>query len=100
VSHPSFTGGDNGDVFAAVGFVAGVSITTEVGNCRLLQTVCVPIIGAGVAVAYPEPAGPWLNEEAVGLTTGLSCDGLLLESMVGVLVICHKFEPSGMRAYD
>ena len=100
MSHPSFAGGDNGDVFAAVGFVTGVSIATGVGNCRLLQTVCVPVIGVGVEVAYPEPAGPWLGEVTVGLTTGFSCDMLLLESTVGALVICHKFEPSGMRAND
>ena len=97
--HPSFTGGDNGEVYAAVGFVTGVSITIGVGNCRLLQTVCVPMMGAGVEVAYPEPAGTWLGEETVGLTDGPGCDMLLLESTVGALVICHKFEPSGMRAY-
>src|SRR5437763_9837127 len=80
----------------------GVVLTTEVGNCRLLQTVCVPMMGvmdAGVEVAYPEPAGPWLGEETVGFTDGPGCDMLLLESTVGALVICHKFEPSGMRAY-
>jgi len=100
VSHPSFIGGDNGEVYATVGFVTGVSIATEVGNCRLLQTVCAPMMGAGVEVAYPEPAGPWLGEETVGLTDGPGCDMLLFESTVGALVICHKFEPSGMRAYD
>ena len=98
--HPSFTGGDNGEVYAAVGFDTGVSITTGVGNCRLLQTVCVPMMGAGVEVAYPEPAGPWLGEETVGLTNEPGNEMLLLASTVGALVIRHEFEPSGMRAYD
>ena len=57
-------------------------------------------MGAGVEVAYPEPAELWLGEEAVGLTKGPGCDMLLLESTVGVFVFCHTFEPSGMRAYD
>ena len=103
MSHPSFTGDANDEDAAIAGFVTGVVLTTEVGNCRLLQTVCVPMMGvmcAGVEVAYPEPAGTWLGEETVGLTDGLDCDMLLLESTVGALVICHKFEPSGMRAYD
>jgi hypothetical protein len=100
VSHPSFTGDDKDEGYAAVGFVTGVSITTEVGNCRLLQTVCVPIMSAGVEVAYPEPTGPRLGEEVVGLTTGIGCVVLLLVSMLGILVICHTFDPSGMRAYD
>ena len=100
MSHPSFTGDDKDEVYAAVGFVTGVTITTEFGNCRLLQTICVPIMGAGVEVVYPEPTGPWLGEEAVGLTTGFSSVVLLLESTVGVLVIFHEFEPSVMRAYD
>jgi len=100
VSHPSFTGDDKDEGYAAVGFAMGVVMATEVGNCKLLQTVCVPVMGAGVGVAYPEAEGPWLGEEAVGLTGGLICDMLLLASMVGVLVICHKFDPLGMRAYD
>jgi hypothetical protein len=86
VSHPSFTGDDKDEVYAAVGFVTGVTIPTEFGNCRLLQTVCVPIMGAGVEVAYAEPTGPWLVEEAVGLTTGFSSVVLLLESIVGVSI--------------
>ena len=100
MSHPSFTGGDKGEGNAIAGFVKGVSIATGVGNCRLLQTVCVPEIGLGVEVAYPEPVWPWLGEGTVGLTDEPGCDMLLLESMVGVFVICHKFEPSEMRAYD
>ena len=100
MSHPSFTGDDSGEEFVAVGFVTRVAIPTGVGNCKLLQTVCKPPIGSGVVVAYPEPAGLRLGEETVGLTKGLNCDMLLLESMVGVFVISHIFEPSGMRAYD
>jgi hypothetical protein len=69
-------------------------MTTGVGNCRFLQAVCVPRMGAGVEVAYPEPAGPWLGEETVGLTNGPGCEMLLLESTVGVFVIFHTFEPS------
>ena len=57
MSHPSFTGDDNDEDAATAGFVTGVVMATEVGNCRLLQTVRVPIMGAGVGVAYPEPAG-------------------------------------------
>src|SRR5215471_17480351 len=68
VSHPSFMGCDNCEVYAAVGLVLGVSMTTGVGNCRLLQAVCVPVMGAGVEVAYPEPAELWLGEDTVGLT--------------------------------
>jgi len=90
---------DKAEVYACVGLVTGVS-TTGVGNCRLLQTICVPIMGAAVEVAYPEPAGSWLDEGTVGLTNGPGRDMLLLESTVGVFVIFHTFEPSGMRAYD
>jgi hypothetical protein len=92
-------GGDNCEVYATVGLVAGVSMTTGVGNCRLLQTVCVPVMGAGVEVAFPETAGLWLGEDTVGLTNGPGSAMLLLASMVGVLVICHELEPSGKRAY-
>jgi len=100
VSHPSFTGDDNGERFTIVGFVTVFAIPTGVGNCKLLQTACVPLMGAGVGVAYPEPARPWLGEETVGLTIGPGCEMLLLESTVGVFVICHTCEPSGMRAYE
>jgi hypothetical protein len=86
VSHPSFTDDDKDEGYAAVGFATGVVMATEVGNCRLLQTVRVPIMGAGVGVAYPEPVGPWLGEEAVGLTGWLICGVLLLASMVGVSI--------------
>ena len=57
-------------------------------------------MGPGVEVAYPEPAGPWLGEETVGLTGGPDCDILLLASMVGEFVTIHEFELSGIRAYD
>jgi hypothetical protein len=100
VSHPSFTGDDKDEVYATVGLVVGVPICSGVGNCRLLQTVWVPVISVGVEVAYPEPAGPWLGKGTVGLTSGPGCEMLLLESMLGVFVICHTFEPSGMRAYE
>ena len=74
VSHPSLVGGDNCEVYATVGLVAGGFMTTGVGNCRLLQAVCVPVMGAGVEVAYPEPAGIWLGEDTVGLTNGPGSD--------------------------
>ena len=102
VSPPSFTVDDNAEGYVSVGLVTGVCTTTEVGNCRPLQTICVPIMGAGVEVAYPEPVEPWLDEDegTVGLTNGPGCVMLSLESTVGVFVIFHTFEPSGMRAYD
>lgn len=92
--------GVDDEVYATVGLVMGVCIDAGVGNCKLLQTVGVPKMGAGVDVAYPELVGPWLDEETVGLINGLGCEIVLLASMVGVFVICQELEPSGMRAYD
>lgn len=101
----SLLGVDDDEVYATVGLVMGVCIDAGVGNCKLLQTVGVPKMGAGVDVAYPELVGPWLDEETVGLINGLGCEIVLCEivllaSMVGVFVICQELEPSGMRAYD
>ncbi len=96
----SLLGVDDDEVYATVGLVMGVCIDAGVGNCKLLQTVGVPKMGAGVDVAYPELVGPWLDEETVGLINGLGCEIVLLASMVGVFVICQELEPSGMRASD
>ena len=96
VSRPSFTGVGDVDTVVTIGFVTEAVVTTGVGNCRLLQAVCVPLIGAVVGVAFPKPPDPWLDEEAVGLT----CDAILLESMVGVFVIRQLLDPLGIRAND
>lgn len=100
MSRPSFIEVSDDDGDATVELVMGDAITGGVGKCKLLQTICLPEIGAGVDVGFPEPAEPWFGDETVGLTNESGCDVELLVSIVGVFVNCHEFEPSGMRAYD
>ena len=48
----------------------------------------------------PELEAIWFGNEVVIVVTGVGVKILLLESMVGVVVTCHEFEPSGTRAND
>ena len=98
MSQSLLTGVDNEGVFVTVDLVTGVSMDTGVGNCRLLQTICLFTMSVGVDEAPLLPVGPWLDEETVGLSAGPGREMLLLASIVGVLVTCHELEPSGMRA--
>ena len=70
MSQSLLTGVDNDGVYVPVDLVIGVSMDTGVGNCRLLQVVCVSKIGAGVDEAPLVPMGPWLDEETVGFSAG------------------------------
>ncbi len=99
MSHPSLFDVDD-DVNATVELLMEDAITAGVGNCRLLQTTCLPTMGAGVEREFPEPAVLRLGVETVGLTNEPVCDIELLASIVGVFVTCHELEPFGMRAYD
>lgn len=70
MSQSLLTGVDNDGVFVTIDLVTGVSMDTGVGNCRLLQTVCVSKIGVGVDEAPLVPVGLLLYEETVGFSTG------------------------------
>jgi len=92
ISAPSFT--DAGvEAAVKVGFEAWVRVATGVGNRRLPQTMCVPVVGAGTGGVFPVP---WLEEETVGTAS----EAVLPVPMVGVFVICQELEPSGIRAND
>jgi hypothetical protein len=100
VSQVSIIGVEDGVALDAFGLILGVAIEMGVGNCRLFQAVWVPVAGTTTDDGLLELVVCLLGNEAVGVVTVAGGNILLLESMVGVVVICHEFEPSGIRAND